>query len=357
MFDKSGLLAKKDEALHFIYEETPVCRMEVEVTEGFAVAEVKLQNCKEDTDNTDWENRLDPDKGELKTAELFIKVEVAENGLKVVNDGVFLEGKPFNMNGTTVVQDIYHDGKIGRVEYQVGEVKMKKVKFIYHDSSKKKHKLGKFNIVWAQKWKDATKHSWKGGDLGWKKVTVGGQTRYYQYDEKRKTPLVTPFNNLGEDKLFSYSHEGINIELYEKTDREYHNPIAMATIFGALAEVGFSDVVCNGSVGIDATGAYSLTHYNGISTDFKFLRKDKKKAKIDKDANGALIPIILSNDSELDIDRQNTFIDALHKFGWGVTEKNLANKTSENKKFNHCKNDSHHWNHLHIQGIKPNYKN
>ena len=89
---------------------------------------------------------------------------------------------------------------------------------------------------------------------------------------------------------------------------------------------------------------------------YTYLRKDKKKAKINKDNKGKLIPIILSSDSKLDIVRQNKFINALYKFGWGKKTKNLANKTSDNKNLDHCKSDPHHWNQLHIQGFEPNYK-
>jgi len=44
--------------------------------------------------------------------------------------------------------------------------------------------------------------------------------------------------------------------------------------------------------------------------DFKYLRKDKKIANIDKG-----IVRILVSDNELDIKRQNEFLDALYKFG------------------------------------------
>ncbi len=44
--------------------------------------------------------------------------------------------------------------------------------------------------------------------------------------------------------------------------------------------------------------------------DFKYLRKDKKIANIDKD-----IVRILVSDNELDIKRQNEFLDTLYKFG------------------------------------------
>ena len=49
-------------ALTLIHEDKPKTRIEVWVKEGFAVAEVKLQHCKEDTENEDWEEKLDPAK-------------------------------------------------------------------------------------------------------------------------------------------------------------------------------------------------------------------------------------------------------------------------------------------------------
>ena len=346
VFEKTPLLGEKDKALTLIYKNEEKTCIEAKVENGYAVAEIKLQHCKEDADNEDWEKLLDPDKGELKTAELYLKVEAIENVFLVKDKGAFLKDEPFEMNGTTVIQDIYHDGKIGQVEYQKDGAKMKKVKFIYHDSSKKKHELGKFDIIWAQKWlKGSRYHS-----IGAKKITLDNRTRYYTKG-KGETPLVTPFTGTDTNKKFSYINGSLKIIASEDTTREYFNPERLAAVFGALADTGFEDVVCNGSVANDGTGAYSVTHINGYNIDFKYLRTDKKKANIDS----KILPILVG-DKLLDIKRQNQFMDALYKFGWSKTEKSLAHKTHKNKDLNHCKPKSDHKNHLHIQGFKANYK-
>ncbi|WP_437823822.1 hypothetical protein [Tenacibaculum mesophilum] len=248
--------------------------------------------------------------------------------------------------------NIYHTGEISKLDFKG----LKEVSYVYYDKDGGKHSLGNFDVIESQRWVDGTKHEWKtkkGGE--WKKVTIGARTRYYKKDGNLKNPLITPFK--GSPKVFKYSDsKNINFALYEDTSREYFNPEAFATLIGALAEVNYVDVVSNGSVATDGTGAYSVSHFNGFNMDFKYLRKDKKRAKIDKDSKGNKIPVIYVNNKDLDIERQNTFLDALHKFGWGDTIKNLSNKTHENKDLNHCKSDKHHKDHLHIQGLKIKYK-
>ncbi|MGB1283807.1 MAG: M23 family metallopeptidase [Polaribacter sp.] len=101
VFEKKSLLVGKNEALHFIHEKEPKCRIEAKVKEGFAVAEVKLQHCKEDTDNEDWLDKLKNgyDDDDSKTAQLYLKVEATQNVSKIVNNGEFLKDTPFKMIG------------------------------------------------------------------------------------------------------------------------------------------------------------------------------------------------------------------------------------------------------------------
>ncbi|WP_027392895.1 hypothetical protein [Aquimarina latercula] len=257
----------------------------------------------------------------------------------------------FKLKYSTTIY-IYPDGKISKTYLKNGD----KMRYVYVEDSREEYDLGSFKLIEAQRWLDATRHyskTQKGGE--WKKVISGGKTRYYKKDGTTKTLLMTPFSG-SPNKVFKYKKGTLDFAIYESTDREHFNPEAFATVIGALAEVNYKDIVSNGSVDTDGTGAYSVTHFNGFNMDFKFLRKDKKKAKIDKYSNGNLVEVILSNNSKLDITRQNKFLDALYKFGWGKTEKNYANITSENKDLNHCKPDDHHWNHLHLQGFKIDYK-
>jgi len=261
----------------------------------------------------------------------------------------FLKGNCFKLKTPDTIH-IYEDGKISKVNLK-SIYFGKKLKYIYLDKDGEEHKLGDFNLIEAQKWSDGTKHLSKTLNGGvWKKITIDNKTRYYRKDIGLKTYLITPFSG-GSNKVFKYKNGDLDFALFEDTSREYFNPEAFATVIGALAEVNYIDLISNGSVGTDGTGAYSLTHFNGFNMDFKYLRKDKKKGGID-----AGVVRILVSDEKLDVTRQNKFLDALYKFGWGVTEKNLSNNTSEGNDLNHCKPDAHHTNHLHIQGFKPNYK-
>ena len=263
----------------------------------------------------------------------------------------FLKGDEFILETPNIIY-IYHDGTISKINLD----KLKFIRYVYVASDGVKHDLGKYKIFEAQKWLDGTRYrskTLKGGT--WVKKVISGNIRYYKKDGDNKTQLITPFSGMP-NKVFKYKNGNLDFALYEDTSREYFNPIAFATIIGALAEVNFTDIVSNGSVGIDGTGAYSVSHFNGINMDFKYLRKDKKKGNIDKLNNGKNINPVMSNDNRLDIIRQNQFLDALYKFGWGRTTKNLSNKTYLGKMLNHCKADKNHWNHLHIQGFKPNYK-
>lgn len=240
------------------------------------------------------------------------------------------------------VIEIYHTGHISKVDLKDQQT----VCFEYYDKNGNIHDLGEFPIILAQKWIDGAYPDEDRSKGEWEKITIDHRPRYYLYDGKNKTPLIKPYS--GTRQVFNYSKEGLQIMMHADTSRPYHNPVAFATIIGALAEGDFTDVVCNGSVSTDGTGAYSVSHINGFNTDFKYLRNDKKLAGIE-----ALR--ILVSDPLLDIDRQNSFLNALYKFGWGVTYKNYSNKNHKGDELNHCVSEPDHTNHLHIQGFKPNY--
>ena len=220
------------------------------------------------------------------------------------------------------------------------------------DKTDTEHNLGTFKITWTQAWLAGASASTAIGS--WKTIKLGSKTKYYQYDGTNKAPLITPYNGTSTNKIYSYKENGIIIVLTENTTREYYNPVGLATVFGALAQVEYEDIVSNGSVTSDGHGAPSVTHINGFNADFKYLRKDKKRGNID----AGIFPIYVNN-SELDITRQNEFLEALHKFGWGVTKNNLSHYINEAKKtlLKYCQKDEDHKDHLHIQGFKANYRN
>lgn len=253
------------------------------------------------------------------------------------------------LTSTLVTQKIYHNGKINQVQYVADQTAQ--VNYKYVDSSNQEHDLGTFDIVWAQRWKRGTSTDKSSDPANWKKVVSGGRIRYYEYDSDNKAPLIRPFKKKNGLNVFEYINGNLKIVLYEDTSREYFNPESFGCILGALADTGFEDVVCNGSVGLDGTGAYSVTHVNGINTDFKYLRTDQKKGNIDQG-----IYRILVSDTNLDVTRQNQLLDAFYKFGWGRTSKMLSHYMSDGGLLNHTKKANHHHNHLHIQGYAPNYQ-
>ncbi|WP_407322395.1 hypothetical protein R5O21_14690 [Tenacibaculum maritimum] len=325
-----------------------------------AIAKITLQST-DQQENKQYKDALN--KAEGKTSPFYIAMDAEpanQNWFEVKYEEVFDnrpnlwyygEGNWFELKVDNIL-NIYHTGEISKLDFKG----LKEVSYVYHDKNGGKHNLGTFDVIEVQKWSYGTKHKWKTKEGGeWKTITIGSKTRYYKKDGNKKNILITPFS--GSPKVFRYSDsKNIDFELYENTSREYFNPEAFATVIGALVEVNYKDIVCNGSVGTDGTGAYSVSHFNGFNMDFKYLRKDKKKAKIDKDSKGNKIPVIYVDSEKLDIVRQNKFLDALNKFGWGVNSKNLSNKTSESKDLNHCKTDKHHKDHLHIQGLKIKYK-
>ncbi len=81
VFEKTPLLGEKDKALTLIHKDQEKTCIEAKVENGYAVAEIKLQHCKEDADNEDWldilKNGFYDTKG--KTAEIYIKAEIYEN--------------------------------------------------------------------------------------------------------------------------------------------------------------------------------------------------------------------------------------------------------------------------------------
>ncbi|MCD9637511.1 peptidoglycan-binding protein, partial [Tenacibaculum maritimum] len=148
----------------------------------------------------------------------------------------------------------------------------------------------------------------------------------------------------------SYDKNGIKITLKDNTDREYINPEAYACLLGALAENDYKDVAINGFTSKDGTGAPSVSHYNGIAGDFRYLRKDKKVVSLRID----------TNPDDLDVDRTEKFIDALIKFGWSsfYSYDIILNKKTFRLKESHTTHLANHHHHLHLrkENFNPNYK-
>lgn len=59
------------------------------------------------------------------------------------------------------------------------------------------------------------------------------------------------------------------------------NRDTLASFFGAMLEVNFVDISCNGFSTITGGSGISKSHYNGYHGDFKYLRIDEVLAKGD----------------------------------------------------------------------------
>ena len=178
----------------------------------------------------------------------------------VINPGEIIEkefGNSLIITHSTSIY-IYHDGKISKTYLENGD----KMRYVYVENTGEEHYLGVFDIIESQRWLHGTSqqiNTTKGGT--WQTVTSGGKTRYYKEDGNEETLIMTPFSG-APNKVFQYKKGNLDFAIYEDTSREYFNPEAFATVIGALAEVNFTDLVSNGSVDTDATGAFSVSHFN-----------------------------------------------------------------------------------------------
>ncbi len=108
-----------------------------------------------------------------------------------------------------------------------------------------------------------------------------------------------------------------------------------------------SDVTMNGFTSKDGTGSPSVSHVNGVAGDFRYLRKDKSGSNL----------LINENPNDLDIIRQEKFIDALVKFGYSSFLSfniKINNKPFILKKCSHLA-DHHHHIHLNKAAYSPSF--
>lgn len=204
------------------------------------------------------------------------------------------------------------------------------VVYLYYDINGGEHYLGSCLINSVQRWLRGSKTF----STGWVERVAGSKTRYYNPDGTNQAQLIQVQLPL------DYNQSGVIIGLADNTTREYMNPEAYASLLGALAECGFTDVTFNGSTSADGTGAPSISHINGINADFRYL-----KTNLDGGS-------ILVSSTDLDVARQNQLNNAFHAFGWGRTTNFLSNLTSGGILLDHCNQDADHHDHLHLQGYQ-----
>ena len=166
-----------------------------------------------------------------------------------------------------------------------------------------------------------------------------------QFDKNENGLIQLPsqfsFTNRDFGTSFSFSVKEGN------ESRSFIRGDAFAAFIGAMSTTNTQDLTIIGFSNSDgSSSAPSVSHKQGINGDLRYLRTDNSGG-----------PVLL-NQSAFDIERQNTFNNALHKFGWtdmlserftpaGQTGSMLLNHTRHYSK-------SRHHNHLHLQGFKPN---
>ena len=153
---------------------------------------------------------------------------------------------------------------------------------------------------------------------------------------------------------FSFNDADFNAELsfFVKEGNEenaYIRGDAFASLIGALATTKTTDLTIVGfSMSDGSSPAPSLSHKNGINGDLIYLRTDQS-------GSGVLL-----GQKDFDLNRQNTFNDALYRFGWKdmLSEEFTPYGQNNTLRLNHTRHysKSRHNNHLHLQGYKPNLK-
>lgn len=237
-----------------------------------------------------------------------------------------LKSKPDNLianknSKSIVTYRIYSDG---RIEKYIPKVILKenenKYKYVYYDEQGKKYDLGDFRIQKTQMYKRP-----KGNFINL--INLEEVPKYYKKNNHQYH---------------------FNID----SPRSYVNEKSFASFIGAMFEVNYLDIGCNGFSHSDGSSKPSKSHINGNNGDFKYLRKDKSL----KCGSGTSLNIIKQPDS-LDSERQNKWLNALYKFGW----KNFLGwsyKLKGKKQYlDHIpKNTANHFHHVHVQRYQPNFK-
>ena len=220
-----------------------------------------------------------------------------------------------------VTYHIYANGEIEKhIPKSIKSGYEKKYAYIYHDKSDSLHELGTYDII---------------------------PTQVYGGAKGTKVNLI----NLDNVKK-SYKKENYQYTFNVDSPRKYVNEKTLASIFGAMLEVNYNDISCNGFSHPDGSSKPSVSHINGNNGDFKYLRKDKKLMFGD----GTSLDIS-ANPDMLDDVRQNKWNDALYKFGWKSMLGWTYKRNGKVNYLNHLpKNTKNHHHHLHLQGYKPSFK-
>ncbi len=364
IYEKKPLLEAKDTKLKVIQNDKEVEKICATVKDGYAVAEIQLQK-PDSAKYKAWDKKLDPDTGDEKSSELYLKVVVEGVDSPATNKEFLKTGKKKFELRAVIFQHIYHNGEISK-EYYEG---VDKIKYVYHDKKGNKHNIytGELSETWkksygattptltsAQKLAAISTIDYKAmkvtgvdayksyvlanNDVYTEGRDVAGYTHLYYKASKEKIAIVAmPSNGL------NYSSKGITIKFsWHETLRKYSQPHVFAAFIGALAECGFTDVKSTGSSYKDGSSYPSKTHNNGYAIDTQYF---------------------MNNDGSLNLEKEQKLVTALYKFGFIGQIKGSSTKFS--KLTDTKSSNSRHNDHLHSGGapsssgtmnFKPNYR-
>lgn len=217
-------------------------------------------------------------------------------------DGV-IAGQDLGVNGihkyliSTIEYHTYSDGQIEKhiPKNYDNEIKKGKMKYFYHDIYGKQYFLAEVDFHFVEKRKNGIKideipnnyiktYSYpKGGNA---------QTGYLYSNNDiivfgtkygiRKYPIDRGFVQLIRmPDTLKIKEPNLKIFYgFKNSQRRFCNPETFAAFIGALARMGFEDVLCTGMSFEDATSYPSVTHPNGDSVDtsyFSTIEKEQKK--------------------------------------------------------------------------------
>ncbi|CAK7067879.1 hypothetical protein [Saezia sanguinis] len=282
-------------------------------------------------------------------------------GTTSTTPGNTVEQKISDKVTSTVEYHIYTDGKIkykltdttgdDKKDRTVQELKnaRDKAKYVYHDSSDTEHDLGTYDIT-------ATSNTYTNyGDK------LGGDKIY----------LI----DMGTINNFENADKTVKFSMAMNTTRPYSNDVTTAALLGSMTNTGYTDFNFNGgSNNKGESPSPSTSHKNGMNLDLRYLRTDKSGGTVHLDKNNE------TGDpcgwKGLDVDRQNSFVDELRRYGWSdikaweywdstnspdtatewttwYTEWQKTNPDAEKPVLKNIKHLANHHHHIHLQGFSP----
>ncbi|NMY25751.1 hypothetical protein HBO19_07175 [Pseudomonas sp. WS 5021] len=249
--------------------------------------------------------------------------EVAEKvGLPA--DGKVYHFHPIGLMGSFNIYNItnttYRIHQSGRIEKIVlinaSEEQERDACYIYIDNSGVEHDFGKFVGTKAERWV--------------RKGVKGGEIIY-----------LMDVSGLGSKPARNFGFR------FAGTDRKYLNQSALASLIGALMDIGYQDVVSTGFSMSDGSPGVSASHINGENGDFRFLR-------IDEAWNTPTYLDQAAGVDALDEVRQGKMNEALYKFGWQTQYAWKYKKGGKLKLLPRTVHYDGHHHHLHVGKYTPN---